>query len=40
MTEIEDKIERLFGDLTSDDEFIHNAKKILKDKEEIIGTTK
>lgn len=40
MTDIEDKIERLFGDLISDDEFIHYAKEILKDKEEIISTAK
>ena len=40
MTEIEDKIERLFGDLISDDQFIHNARNIIKDKEEIISTAK
>ena len=36
----QNEIERLFGDLISDDEFIHNAKKILKNKEEIISTAK
>ena len=40
MTETEDKIERLFGDLISDDEFIQNANKIIQDKNEIISTAK
>lgn len=40
MSETEDKIERLFGDLVSDDEFIQNAKKIINDKDEIISTVR
>ena len=40
MTETEYKIEKLFGDLISDDEFIHNASEIIQDRDEIINTAK